>query len=158
MTDTKDREVLAVIDSLYQPWADNDADAFVASYTEDATSILPGDYNASRAAVRDRMAAGFAGPLKGSQVRDEVQTVRHLGADAAIVVSRSAVLMAGETEAPDDRSVMPTWTLTRRNGRPPLAAHPHRPPSPRRTATAHADSPAAHSGLGWGTSADRPKR
>jgi len=123
MTDTKDREVLAVIDSLYQAWADNDADAFVASYTEDATSILPGDYNASRAAVRDRMAAGFAGPLKGSQVRDEVQSVRHLGADAAIVVSRSAVLMAGETEAPDDRWVMATWTLTRRNGRWLLAAY-----------------------------------
>ncbi len=69
------------------------------------------------------MAAGFAGPLKGSQVRDEVQSVRHLGADAAIVVSRSAVLMAGETEAPDDRGVMATWTLTRRNGRWLLAAY-----------------------------------
>ena len=123
MTDTRDRQVLAVIDSLYQAWADNDADAFVASYTEDATSILPGEYSASRAAVRDRMAAGFAGPLKGSQVRDEVQSVRHLGADAAIVVSRSAVLMAGETEAPDDRWVIATWTLTRPNGRWLLAAY-----------------------------------
>jgi len=123
MTDTKDREVLAVLDSLYDAWADNDADAFVASYTEDATSILPGEYSASRAAVRDRMAAGFAGPLKGSQVRDEVRSVRHLGADAAIVVTRSAVVMAGETEAPADRWVMATWTLTRRNGRWLLAAY-----------------------------------
>jgi uncharacterized protein (TIGR02246 family) len=123
MTDTKDREVLAVLDNLYKAWADNDADAFVASYTEDATSILPGEYSASRAAVRDRMAAGFAGPLKGSQVRDEVQSVRHLGADAAIVVSRSAVVMAGETKAPDDRWVIATWTLTRRNGRWLLAAY-----------------------------------
>jgi uncharacterized protein (TIGR02246 family) len=123
MTDTKDREVLAVLDSLYKAWADNDADAFVASYTEDATSILPGSYSASRAATRDRMAAGFAGPLKGSQVRDEVQSVRHLGADAAIVVTRSAVVMAGETEAPDDRWVIATWTLTRQNGRWLLAAY-----------------------------------
>jgi uncharacterized protein (TIGR02246 family) len=95
----------------------------VASYTEDATSILPGSYSAGRAATRDRMAAGFAGPLKGSQVRDEVQSVRHLGADAAIVVTRSAVVMAGETEAPDDRWVIATWTLTRQNGRWLLAAY-----------------------------------
>jgi uncharacterized protein (TIGR02246 family) len=123
MTDTKDHGVLAVLDSHYKAWADNDADACVASYTEDSTSILPGSYSASRAATRDRLAAGFAGPLKGSQVRDEVQSVRHLGADAAIVVSRSAVLMAGETEAPDDRWVIATWTLTRRNGRWLLAAY-----------------------------------
>jgi uncharacterized protein (TIGR02246 family) len=123
MTDTKDREVLAVLDSLYKAWADNDADAFVASYTEDATSILPGSYSAGRAATRDRMAAAFAGPLKGSQVRDEVQSVRYLGADAAVVITRSAVVMAGETEAPGDRWVIATWTLTRQNGRWLLAAY-----------------------------------
>ncbi|MCW2860136.1 MAG: hypothetical protein JWP48_1844 [Actinoallomurus sp.] len=123
MTDTKDREVLTVLDSIYKAWADNDANAFVASYTEDATSILPGSYSAGRAATRDRMAAGFTGPLKGSQVRDEVQSVRHLGADAAIVVTRSAVVMAGETEAPDDRWVIATWTLTRQTGRWLLAAY-----------------------------------
>ncbi|HEY0540528.1 MAG TPA: SgcJ/EcaC family oxidoreductase [Actinoallomurus sp.] len=123
MTDTKDREVLAVLDGIYKAWADNDADAFVASYTEDATSILPGSYSVGRAATRDRMAAGFAGPLKGSRPRDEVQSVRHLGADAAIVVSRSAVVMAGETEVPGDRWVIATWTLTRQNGRWLLAAY-----------------------------------
>ena len=123
MTDTKDREVLAVLDGIYKAWADNDADAFVASYTEDATSILPGSYSVGRAATRDRMAAGFAGPLKGSRPRDEVQSVRHLGADAAIVVTRSAVVMAGETEVPGDRWVIATWTLTRQNGRWLLAAY-----------------------------------
>jgi len=69
------------------------------------------------------MAAAFAGPLKGSRVRDEVQSVRRLGADAAVVVSRSAVLMAGEAEASDDRWVVATWTLTRRDGRWLLAAY-----------------------------------
>ena len=121
--DAKDREVLAVLDGIYNAWADHDADAFVASYTEDATSIMPGVYTVGRTANRDRMAAGFAGPLKGSRPRDEVQSVRHLGADAAIVVSRSAVVMAGETEVPGDRWVMATWTLTRRNGRWLLAAY-----------------------------------
>lgn len=123
MTDTQDREILHVLDNLYQAWADHDADAFVASYTEDATSILPGSYSAGRAATRDRMAAAFAGPLRGSRVRDEVQSVRRLGADAAVVVTRSAVLMADETEAPDDRWVIATWTLTRQDGEWRLAAY-----------------------------------
>lgn len=123
MTDTQDREVLTVLDNLYQAWADNDADAFVADYTEDTTSILPGSYSVGPAATRDRMAAAFAGPLKGSQVRDEVQSVRRLGADAAVVVSRSTVLMAGETQPSDDRWLMATWTLTRRDGRWLLAAY-----------------------------------
>ncbi|GAA3231242.1 SgcJ/EcaC family oxidoreductase [Actinocorallia longicatena] len=123
MTDTRDREVLAVLDGLYQAWTDNDAEAFVAGYTQDATSILPGSYCVGPAATRDRMAAAFAGPLKGSRVRDEVQSVRHLGADAAIVVTRSAVMMAGEAEAPDGRWVMATWTLARRDGRWLLAAY-----------------------------------
>lgn len=123
MTETKNREVLAVLDSVYTAWADYDADAFVASYTEDATSILPGSYSVGRTAIRDRMAAAFAGPLKGSRVRDEVQSVRHLGADAAVVVSRSAIVMAGETEVPDDRWVIATWTLARRNGKWLLTAY-----------------------------------
>lgn len=123
MTDTQDREVLTVLDNLYQAWADNDADAFVADYTEDTTSILPGSCSVGPAATRDRMAAAFAGPLKGSQVRDEVQSVRRLGADAAVVVSRSTVLMAGETQPSDDRWLMATWTLTRRDGRWLLAAY-----------------------------------
>lgn len=123
MTDTKDREVLAVLDNLYRAWADNDADAFVADYTEDMTSIIPGSYTVGPAAARDRLAESFAGPLKGSQVRDEVQSVRRLGADAAVVVSRSCILMAGETRPADDRWVLATWTLTRRDGRWLLAAY-----------------------------------
>jgi uncharacterized protein (TIGR02246 family) len=123
MTDTKDPEVLAVLDNLYRAWADNDADAFVADYTEDMTSIVPGSYSVGPAATRDRMAAAFTGPFKGSQVRDEVQSVRRLGADAAVVVTRSNVLMAGETQPSDDRWVLATWTLTRRDGRWLLAAY-----------------------------------
>ena len=123
LTTTEDREALSVLDNLYKAWTDYDADAFVADYTEDATSILPGSYSVGRTATRDRMAAGFAGPLKGSRPRDEVQSVRYLGADAAVVVSRSAVVMAGETEVPDDRWVIATWTLTRQNGRWLLAAY-----------------------------------
>ncbi|WP_433246496.1 SgcJ/EcaC family oxidoreductase [Streptosporangium sp. CA-135522] len=118
-----DSAVLAVLDDVYTAWVDNDADAFVASCVADATSILPGSYRENRDMIRDRMAAAFAGPLKGSRVLDEVQNVRFLNDGAAVVVSRSAVLMAGETEAPADRWVVATWVLTKQKDKWLLAAY-----------------------------------
>ena len=114
MTVTTDREVLTVLDDLYQAWVDNDADAFVAAFTPDATSILSGSSSVGP------MARAFAGPLQGSHVRDEVQSVRHLGDDAALVVTRSVVVLADQTEAD---AVMATWTLTRQEGLWRIAAY-----------------------------------
>lgn len=111
-----------MLDSVYAAWADNDADAFVANYTEDATSILPGSYRENREMIRDRMAASFAGSLKGSRVIDEVQSLRFLGDDAAVVV-KSGVLMAGETDVPAERWAMATWVLAKRDGKWLLAAY-----------------------------------
>lgn len=120
-----DREVRAVLDRLYEAWAAGDADAFVADYTEDATSILPGMYGVGREAIRDRMAGVFAGPLKGTTVHDEVLSVRFLDDAAAVVVSRSTVLMPGQelSSVPDDRWILATWALTRREGRWLVAAY-----------------------------------
>ncbi|WP_214414564.1 SgcJ/EcaC family oxidoreductase [Sphaerisporangium fuscum] len=123
LTGTDDRAVREVLHGVYTAWADNDADAFVAHFTDDATSILPGSYRAGKEEIRARMAAAFAGPLKGSRVLDEVRGVRFPGEDAAVVVSRSGVLMAGETEVPAARWVIATWVLTRREGRWLLAAY-----------------------------------
>lgn len=122
-----DSEALKVLDDVYAAWADNDAEAFVTSYTADATSIVAGSYRNTRDTIRDRMAAGFAGPLKGSRALDEVQSVRYLGDDAAVVISRSAVLMAGETDVPADRWVLATWVLTRQSGKWLLAAYHNSP-------------------------------
>lgn len=35
-------EIRAVFNEMYAGWADNDADAFVRAYREDATVIMPG--------------------------------------------------------------------------------------------------------------------
>lgn len=121
MSDTAvhtDREaVLDVLNNLYRAWAANDAEAFVADYDPEATSILRGVRNEGSAATRTHMAAGFGGPLRGSTTIDESQSVRFPAPDTAVVVSRSAVVMAGEGEPPADRWVLATWTLVRRDGR-----------------------------------------
>ncbi|MGV9664430.1 SgcJ/EcaC family oxidoreductase [Nocardia niigatensis] len=113
-----DREaVLDVLKNLYRAWAANDADAFIADYDPDATSVVRGVVNVGSEAVRASMAAGFAGPLKDSHTVDEPQQVRFPVPGTAIVVSRSAVVLAGRSEPPADGWIVATWTLIHRDGR-----------------------------------------
>ena len=118
---------LSVIQAVYDAWADNDADAFAALYTEDATVVQPGIHQKSNDDIRTTMAAGFAGPLKGSRVLDKPQSIRLLGSDAAIVITEGGVLMAGQTELPPERLVRATWVLTKRDGQWYVAAYQNSP-------------------------------
>ncbi|WP_086827824.1 SgcJ/EcaC family oxidoreductase [Streptomyces sp. NRRL B-24572] len=110
-----EQQVRSVIDAVYEAWTANDADAFVTHYAPDATAALPGSFRDGRERIRAAMAAGFEGPLKGSTIRDEIHSVRFLGEsrDAAVVVARSTVVLAGETDVPEDRWVRVTWALER---------------------------------------------
>jgi uncharacterized protein (TIGR02246 family) len=118
--------VLAVLELLYAAWAAGDADAFAALYLDDATVVRPGVLHRGRAAVRDFMAAAFAGPLKGSRGIDDQQDVRIIG-DTAIIVSRAGILMAGEQSLPAERERHATWVLCRRDGRWMIAAYSNAP-------------------------------
>ncbi|MGW4566481.1 SgcJ/EcaC family oxidoreductase [Streptomyces sp. NPDC004561] len=119
--------ILKVLKGVYDAWDAHDADAFVADYTEDASAILPGSYRRSRDEIRASMEAGFSGFLKGSTTTNKVVNIRFLNDDAAVVVSETNILFAGETEAPDDRLAVATWVLTRQHGRWLLAAYQNSP-------------------------------
>lgn len=121
--------VNAVLAEAYKAWEANDADAFVANYTEDATAILPGSLRGSRDVIRESMAESFEGPLKGSSTYNKQLSIRFLGNDGAIVVSESGILLAGETEVPDARKVNATWVLEKRNGKWHIAAYHNSPMS-----------------------------
>jgi uncharacterized protein (TIGR02246 family) len=114
---TEERAVLAVLDAVYAAWADNDADAFVAPYAADATAVHSGTVMPNRDAVRATMAAGFAGALKGSEGIHEVQSVRFVGADTALVLSRGAIRFAGQAEPADASRTLDGWVLGYRDGR-----------------------------------------
>jgi uncharacterized protein (TIGR02246 family) len=107
--------VRAVLDEVYAAWAANDADAFVAGYAEDATAVLPGSHLPNREAIRATMAAVFAGPLEGSRAEHEVHSIRFLGADAAIVIGKGAVILAGQTEPAAETRSVDTWVLSRQD-------------------------------------------
>lgn len=99
----------AMLDDMYRCWTANDADGFAKHYTEDATTILPGSLRAGRQAIRDWMAAGFAGHLKGTSTVSKRLSLRFVGDNSAIVVEEAGVLLPGEVEVPDDRKIYATW-------------------------------------------------
>jgi uncharacterized protein (TIGR02246 family) len=112
----QDSAVRAVLDGVYTAWAENDADAFVASYAADATALLPGSYLQNKEAIRATMAAVFAGPLKGSRAVHQVQSIRFPGAGMAIVISKGAIVLAGETEPRNENRALETWVLSEQDG------------------------------------------
>ena len=116
-----------VLHSASAAWADGDADAFAALYLDDATVVMPGVLHRGRAAVRSFMADAFAGRLKGSRGVDDVQDVRILGDDTAIVVGRGGIVLADEQSVPAERERFATWVLARQGGRWRIAAYANTP-------------------------------
>jgi uncharacterized protein (TIGR02246 family) len=126
-TTSSQSEVLATIDAVYAAWAANDADTLADLYTDDATVVQPGVFKKSRDEIRSTMAAGFAGPLKGSHVLDTPQSVRFLGDDIALVIAEGGIVMAGAADGRPERVVRATWVLTKRDGRWLVAAYQNSP-------------------------------
>ena len=131
MSDSRSEDeaaIQAVLADTYKAWEAGDADGMVANYTADATAIMTGSLRDSREVVRQNMAVAFEGPLKGSSTYNKQLSLRFVGRDAAIVISESAILFAGETEVPDDvRKVNATWVFEKRDGRWLIAAYHNSP-------------------------------
>jgi uncharacterized protein (TIGR02246 family) len=112
-----DKSVQAAFEAMSEAWAGQDAVQFAACYTDDAIVIGPGIHLQGREDISQSMAAAFAGPLKASSRPHSIQSVRFLPGGTAIVVTRSATMLPGETVAPPDRQHLVTWLLTRHDDR-----------------------------------------
>jgi uncharacterized protein (TIGR02246 family) len=77
---------------------------------------LPGTYLQNKNAIRATMADVFAGPLKGSKGIHDVQSIRFIGAGAAIVISKGAILMEGATEPAAETRSLESWVLSEQDG------------------------------------------
>ena len=119
--------IKAVLGDSYRAWAAGDADGMVANYTPDATAIMTGPFRDSRDAIRSSMALGFAGPLKDSSTYNKPISIRFVGSDAAILVTESGILFAGDTEVTDAGKVNCTWVLEKRSGKWLIAAYHNSP-------------------------------
>jgi uncharacterized protein (TIGR02246 family) len=110
MTDD-DNGVRELLRQTVTAWTANDADQFAALYTKDATvTLADGTHLRGRDEIRAFMAAGFAGRLKGTTGMDEVESIRLVGVDAAVAVSRSGFT------PPAGAVRRATWVLGRQDG------------------------------------------
>lgn len=119
--------IQAVLADSYKAWEAGDAERMVADYTTDASAVIPGSLRGSREVIRESMALAFEGPLKGSSTWNREISLRFVGRDAAIVLSESGVLFAGQTEVPEAGRVNATWVLEKRDGRWLIAAYHNSP-------------------------------
>jgi uncharacterized protein (TIGR02246 family) len=88
---------------------------------------MTGSLRDSRNVIRENMALAFEGPLKGSSTYNKQLSLRFVGRDAAIVVSESGILFAGETEVPDTGKVNATWVFEKRGSQWLIAAYHNSP-------------------------------
>jgi uncharacterized protein (TIGR02246 family) len=119
--------IQAVLADSYEAWEAGDADGMVANYTGDATAIMTGSLRGSRDVIRESMALAFEGPLKGSTTYNKQLSLRFVGRDAAIVVSESGILFAGQTEVLETGKVNATWVFEKRDGQWLIAAYHNSP-------------------------------
>ncbi|MDX6259054.1 MAG: hypothetical protein QOH84_742 [Kribbellaceae bacterium] len=128
MSDSRaEAAIQAVLLESYRAWEAGDADGMVANYTPDATAIMTGSLRDGRDAVRKSMALAFEGPLKGTSTYNKQLSIRFVGTDAAIVVSESGILFAGQTEVADEGRVNCTWVFEKRDGQWLIAAYHNSP-------------------------------
>lgn len=119
--------IQAVLKASYEAWDNGDAGGMTANYTEDATAIMTGSLRDGREVIRENMAVAFAGPLQGSSTVNTQLSLRFVGGDAAVVVSESGILFAGQTEVPDAGKVNATWMFEKRDGQWLIAAYHNSP-------------------------------
>ena len=119
--------IQAVLVDSYRAWEAGDAHGMVANYTGDATAIMTGSLRDGREVILRNMALAFEGPLKSTSTYNRQLSLRFVGRDAAIVVSESGILFAGQTEVPDTGKVNATWVLERRDGQWLIAAYHNSP-------------------------------
>ncbi|MBQ1080616.1 SgcJ/EcaC family oxidoreductase [Nocardiopsis sp. B62] len=115
---------------IIEAWAAHDAKAFADVFTDDGTMVLPGVMCAGSDQIRDFMGNAFQGPFKGTRVTGTPVSVRALGSDAAVLVTRGGVLAPGEEEVSDARAVRACWVAARTEGGWRLAAYQNSPAHP----------------------------
>jgi uncharacterized protein (TIGR02246 family) len=103
--------VKAVLDGLVAAWGRNDAEAYGALFTEDASylSFVGTVYRGRRDIVESHRAL-FAKFLKGTKLADEILDIRFYGPDVAVVNGRGDTYKG---KRPHKLSKVQTYTLVR---------------------------------------------
>ncbi len=109
-------EIRALMQRLNEAWGD--ADAFAAHFTEDAEYVtFDGSLFKGRVAIAESHRPLFEGFMRGSHLEGQVQSVRFLSPDVALVHGRGAVIQRGQRKASRRALSVQTNVVVRQNGR-----------------------------------------
>lgn len=105
------QEVCGTIAQMTAAWGRNDADAYGATFTENATyTTFLGTHYQGRADLTEAHRALFSGFLKGTKLADSFLDARFYGGNVAIVTTRGDRY---DDKRPSELSKTQTYTLVR---------------------------------------------
>ncbi len=111
---TDDEQLTALFERMCQAWTDGDADAYGACFTDDSDYI---SFDGSRAQGRAPMVAAhdklFRGVLYGSALVGQVESIRHLTPDVALLYGTGSVLVSWRSQLPERRLTCNTIVAVR---------------------------------------------
>ncbi|GGO47394.1 hypothetical protein GCM10012287_19950 [Streptomyces daqingensis] len=111
---TSEEEITQLFRRFMQAWTDNDAAAFGACFTADADYVsYDGTRACGRKALQDNHDRLFRGVLAGSALVGDLESVRHLTEDVAVVHGTASVLMPWRSRLPRRRLSRQTLTVVR---------------------------------------------
>jgi uncharacterized protein (TIGR02246 family) len=103
-TGDADAEIRRLFDRLLRAWTDGDAVAYGKTFTEDVDYVpFDGTHTTGRRAVVESHDKLFRGVLDGSALVGEVESIRYVRPDVAIVHTLGSVLMPWRTKLPKRR-------------------------------------------------------
>lgn len=113
MTDD-DAQLTALFQRMCQAWTDGDAQAYGTCFTSDSDYV---SFDGTRAVGREPMVEAhdrlFRGVLTGSSLVGQIESIRYLGADVAVVHATGSVLVAWRSRLPKGRLSRQTLVATR---------------------------------------------
>lgn len=122
-TDERQRAALTVPMRIMAAWKANDADTFADVFTENGSLLMQDTQLTSREQIRDYMADGFNGALRGAYVTGWPLHVTYLTDDVAIVITQGGIVLAGDDGLAPKQEIRATWVIVRRGGRLHLLSH-----------------------------------
>ncbi|MGH3313059.1 MAG: SgcJ/EcaC family oxidoreductase, partial [Streptomyces sp.] len=111
---TGDEQITQLFQRFMQGWTDNDAVAFGACFTADADYVsYDGTHATGRPALEENHDRLFRGVLAGSALVGDLETIRYVTADVAVVHATASVLMPWRSELPRRRLSRQTLVVVR---------------------------------------------
>ncbi|WP_410585414.1 SgcJ/EcaC family oxidoreductase [Amycolatopsis sp. lyj-108] len=106
--------ITAVMAEMNRAWARNDADAYGALFTQDATYVtFVGTYYSGRADIVECHRALFAKFLKNTKLAGEITDIRFYGPDTAVVNGRGDTYKGAAAPRSSKLSKVQTCTFVR---------------------------------------------